>query len=61
MMLHINIKALALVVSEKIFSCFPIQTYVKHVTPGARDATYQISRLKALWFLTERFFHVFPI
>ena len=25
------------------------------------DATYQISRLYALWFQTRRFFHVFPI
>ena len=25
------------------------------------DATYQISRLKALWFQTRRFFHVFTI
>ena len=25
------------------------------------DATYQILRLKALWFQTRRFFHVFPI
>ena len=24
------------------------------------DATYQISRLYALWFPTGRFFHVFP-
>ena len=24
-------------------------------------ATYQISRLYALWFLTRKFFHVFPI
>ena len=36
-MLHTKyIKALGLVVSEKkIFSCFTIQAYVKHVTPGA--------------------------
>ena len=35
MMLHTKyIKALGLVVSEKkIFSCFTIQAYVKHVTP----------------------------
>ena len=25
------------------------------------DATYQISRLLALWFQTRRFFHIFPI
>ena len=25
------------------------------------DATYQISRILALWFQTRRFFHVFPI
>ena len=25
------------------------------------DATYQISRIQALWFQTRRFFHVFPI
>ena len=66
-----NIKALDLVVSDKkIFLCFPILVYVKHVTPGARqflpqghnlnklgrvlaDATYQISRLCALWFQTR--------
>ena len=24
------------------------------------DATYQITRLYALWFQTRRFFHVFP-
>ena len=25
------------------------------------DATYQISRHKASWFQTRRFFHIFPI
>ena len=33
MMLHTNIKALGLKVSDKkIFSCFPISAYVKHMT-----------------------------
>ena len=33
----------------------------KHGRCLPRDVTYQISRLKAIWFQTRTFFHVFTI
>ena len=55
---------------QEDFSCYPYISLCKPVTPGAGpflapgnnlnrgplgDATYQISRLLALWFQTRRF------
>ena len=95
--IYTKYQALGLVVSNKIFSCFPYISLCKTCDPqsgpifGPRgiistnlievhymmlfrpqvhnlnkldrgpldDDTYQISRLKALWFQTG-FFHVFP-
>ena len=37
------------------------ENFMKTRTKMQVDATYQISRLQALWFETGRFFHVFPI